>query len=170
MKRLLFVFPFALLLACSDDGGQAPAASTPESIFQTAPAAADASQVTGIWEIAEPTKLGAVESRIRFELRADHVIAAARCAASDGSAEPVVAGARVSATVTDAKIEVGSPIEAKKQIGNLAICGVRVAAGTLPRCAADSKPEARKTCFALEDAKLTLYQASGALVFTKVAD
>ena len=170
MKRLLFVFPFALLLACSSDGSDGDAAQTPEGMFAVAPSSADASVVTGIWEIAEPTRVSNVESRIRFELRADHLIAAARCSTTDGSAEPVVAGARVSATVSDAKIQVGQAIETKKQIGSLAICGVRVAAGTLPRCAEGSKAEERKTCFALEDAKLTLYQASGALVFTKVAD
>lgn len=171
MKRLLFVFPFALLLACSGDPAQGDPPQTPEGIFAVAPAAApDASEVTGIWEVAEATKLKNVESRIRFELRADHVIAAARCSTTDGSAEPVVAGARVSGNVSDAQIEVGQPIEAKKQIGAIAICGVRVAAGTLPRCAADAKPDQRKTCFALEDAKLTLYQASGAVTFTKIAD
>lgn len=171
MKRLLFVFPFGLLLACSGDAAQDGAASTPESIFAVAPAAgADASQVTGIWEIAQPTKLQNVESRIRFELRADHVIAAARCSTTDGSAEPVVAGARVTGNVSDATIEVGQAIEAKKQIGNIAVCGVRVAAGRLPRCAADAKAEERKMCFVLEDATLTLFQASGAVTFTKVAD
>lgn len=171
MKRLLFVFPFGLLLACSADASSEGAAQTPEGMFAVAPAAsADASQVTGIWEVAQPTRLNNVESRIRFELRADHVIAAARCGTTDGSAEPVVAGARVTAAVTDAKIEVGQPIEAKKQLAQLAICGVKVAAGTLPRCAAETKAEERKMCFALEDAKLTLYQASGPVTFTKVAD
>ena len=176
MKRLLFVFPFGLLLACSANTGSSASnggapADDPDGVWSTAPAASpDTSEVTGVWESASPLQSGKLESVTRFELRADHVVAAARCTTTDGSLDPVVAGARVPAKVSSDAIVIDEKIEATKQMGSVALCGLRVAAGTLPVCAEGTAPAARKMCFVLEDGKLTLYQASGALVFDKIAD
>jgi hypothetical protein len=160
MKLSYLPFLALTLAACSSATSTDPG----DTLF-SAGGTATPNVVLGVWE-QPPRKLGDVDAVTRLELRADHAIMAMRCTRGTEVKTPSIT---LTGAVTDQKLEFGEGKQATAQVGNV-VCGVQTTKGIVPRCA-DSTPEAqRQLCFIVKDKTFTLYQPSGPIVYTKVAD
>ncbi len=150
-----------LALACSS----ASTTSDPGDSIFSAGGTATPNVLLGVWEQA-PRKLGNVDAVTRFELRADHAIMAMRCTSGSEVKTPTIS---MTGKVVDNAIELAEGKQATAQVGNV-LCGVQVSKGIILRCD-EATPEAqRQLCFSLKDKSLTLYQPSGPVAYSKVAD
>lgn len=148
-------------MACSS----ASTTSDPGDSIFSAGGTATPNSLLGVWEQPARTQ-GDVVAVTRFELRADHAIMAMRCTRGTEVKTPTIT---MTGKVVDNAIELSEGKQATAQVGNV-LCGVQVSKGIILRCD-EATPEAqRQLCFSLKDKALTLYQPSGPIAYSKVAD
>lgn len=120
--------------------------------------------IFGIWELPVQ-KVQDVSLTVRYEFRADKMVAAASCTSPSQSK---VVGFTAKANISEARIEVLEAKTASTQVGNV-LCGVQFSAGQLPACDASVEEAKRSQCYGVKDSTLTLYQPT-VLKLTKVAN
>ena len=173
MKRILLAALF--LSACTleevgqPSGSSAAPSADAQRVFDEPKSQANALELTGIWESAQPQVSGPLQLTSRFEFRADFVVIAARCTREGVS--PVVVGGRAPATVSDTLIQTKAAVSDRRPIGSGAECQAASNAGAIPVCDPDTAPVNRNVCFELTGTTLDIYQGPGVIQsFLKIAD
>jgi hypothetical protein len=158
-----------LLLAAFSSGCAAETEATAPAEHETLASAPVSGSVTpntifGIWE-APAQKAGDVTLTVRYEFRADKLVAAANCTSP---AVSKVVGFTAKANITETRIEVFEAKSALTQVGNVG-CGVQFSAGQLPACDASVEEAKRTSCYVVKDSSLMLY-APALTKLTKVGN
>lgn len=174
MRLLTSLFVVSLCIstfACGDDEpeGTEPAGDGDRVFSAVSSSDADASRLEGIWEAKTPRRQSGLESIVRLELRADHVVAAVRCTPTGGEGETAVLGKVGRADVSPTAIAVPEEVRVSKSIGK-SYCGVVVHAAELPTCDLRKPASERSWCFELSNGTLTVREDIAAVAYTKVTD
>ena len=166
-----FVLSLALVLpACGDsEEGAAGPTTEAERLFAAAASPdANATSVEGIWESTSPRVQASLESTIRLELRADRVVAAARCIQTPGGSTTLI-GKEGPAKISATTLEFPEEVRVSEPVGD-SICTVVVRAGTLPQCDLTKPVTGRTFCFELAKGTLTIREESAAAQYKKITD
>jgi len=160
----------SVLFACGDDesGGGEPATDADRVFAASSSGTANGGAIEGIWEAKVPRVQAGLESAVRIELRADHVVAAARCTPSSGG-DATTVGKTAKATVSSAAIDVPEDVRASKELG-AATCAVLVRAGNLGACDLRKPVAERTSCFELAKGVLTVRDEVTSVDYVKIAD
>ncbi len=168
---MMLVLPLVVsTFACGEDEASTSVPATDaERVFSVGSSeTANATVIEGIWETKSARVQSGLESMIRLELRRDRVVAAVRCAPTDG-AGPTLLGTTGKATVTPSTLEFPEEVRVSKPIGT-SYCGVVVHAGVLPQCDLKKLASERSWCFELAKGALTVREETAAVEYVKIAD